>query len=109
MDHLKPPSMAISAAPDTSNPHAFTCKLPHLIYALTFSLIIPVIVFDSFLKDLHNRVSLLSFDPVHPSAASFHALLGLSFDHSYPATKLHLNPEPPPHPLLASSSDVLCL
>jgi WD repeat-containing protein 68 len=112
MDQPKPPpSTAASAAgADTSpNPHAFTCELPHSIYALAFSPSAPVLAAGSFLEDLHNRVSILTFDSVHPSAASFRAVPSLSFDHPYPPTKLQFNPRAASTPLLASSSDALRL
>ncbi|KAG8071868.1 hypothetical protein GUJ93_ZPchr0006g44116 [Zizania palustris] len=108
MEQPKPPSAA--AAADTPNPNAFTCELPYSIYALAFSPSAPVLAAGSFLEDVHNRVSLLSFDPVHPSAASFRALPALSFDHPYPPTKLQFHPRPASAPhLLASSSDALRL
>jgi WD repeat-containing protein 68 len=112
MDQPKPPpSTAASAAgADTSpNPHAFTCELPHSIYALAFSPSAPVLAAGSFLEDLHNCVSILTFDSVHPSAASFCAVPSLSFDHPYPPTKLQFNPRAAATPLLASSSDALRL
>ncbi|PAN07606.1 hypothetical protein PAHAL_1G348800 [Panicum hallii] len=108
MDLPKPPSTsASSAGSETPNPHAFTCELPHSIYALAFSPTAPVLASGSFLEDLHNRVSLLSFDPVRPSAASFRALPALSFDHPYPPTKLQFNPRAAAPSLLASSADTL--
>jgi DDB1- and CUL4-associated factor 7 len=108
MDRPKVPSAASSTVADTPNPHAFTCELPHSIYALAFSPAAPVLASGSFLEDLHNRVSLLAFDPVRPSA-SFRALPALSFDHPYPPTKLQFNPCTAATPLLASSSDSLRL
>ena len=108
MDLPKPPSTAASSAGgETPNPHAFTCELQHSIYALAFSPTAPVLASGSFLEDLHNRVSLLSFDPVRPSAASFRALPALSFDHPYPPTKLQFNPRAAAASLLASSADTL--
>uniref|UniRef100_A0ACD5ZHM4 Uncharacterized protein n=2 Tax=Avena sativa TaxID=4498 RepID=A0ACD5ZHM4_AVESA len=112
MDQPKPPpsTAASPAGADTApNPHAFTCELPHSIYALAFSPSAPVLAAGSFLEELHNRVSFLTFDPVHPSAASFRAVPSLSFDHPYPPTKLQFNPRAASTPLLASSSDALRL
>lgn len=113
MDQPKPPpstaSSAAAGADTAPNPHAFTCELPHSIYALAFSPSAPVLAAGSFLEDYNNRVSLLSFDPVHPSAASFRALPALSFDHPYPPTKLQFHPRAASPPLLASSSDALRL
>uniref|UniRef100_A0A453PAF5 Uncharacterized protein n=1 Tax=Aegilops tauschii subsp. strangulata TaxID=200361 RepID=A0A453PAF5_AEGTS len=77
MDQPKPtPSAAASpaGADAAPNPYAFTCELPHSIYALAFSPSAPVLAAGSFLEDLHNRVSLLCFDSVHPTAASFRAV-----------------------------------
>ncbi|RLN39995.1 protein TRANSPARENT TESTA GLABRA 1 [Panicum miliaceum] len=83
------------------------CELPHSIYALPFSPTAPVLACDSFLEDLHSRVSLLSFDPIRPSAASFRALPALSFDHPYPPAKLQFNPRAATPSLPASSADML--
>ncbi|WOL05744.1 hypothetical protein Cni_G14475 [Canna indica] len=92
------------------NPNVFTFDSVHPVYAMAFSPSAaaagsPRLALGSFIEELSNRVDVVSFDE---DTLAFRPDPALSFDHSYPPTKLMFNPFPL-SPLLASASDSLRL